>query len=464
MTAWAAENGLQKRWATRYKRSLERSNRYIHPHYRLLGWVAICFYPAFYVLLRVLYPEDFQGLAIRLGVALLSLPLVLHRSLPSSLQVHFPTYVYGLTTFGLPFVFGTILIVNGAETAQLGDTKVVWIAQYLVGLFLYVQLTSSVILATVGWVGATVACFIVVPVYVDTPNWEEVSRIFLLMLPTYFTAVFVGSITNRNKQAVDDAIVQAVSSVGSNIAHEMRTPLLSIKSRATLLSRYLPDLIDNYRDIPLENRLGGSISERHLQSLLRSPESLQLETEYANTVINMLLANAREVIVDPEVFERVSMSDLVGDAISRYPFSSSRERSLVRAKVVDDFCGYVPKQLVVHVLFNLIKNALYFVQQSRKGEVVISVCSNEGGTGGIVVVEDTGPGIPRENMKLVFQRFFSTSEGGKGSGIGLSYCKMVMEGIGGSIVCDSEPGLFTRFTLAFSGADAKSSEYHGSAL
>lgn len=455
MRFWNVVRGAYRWCAARSKRSLDLSNRYIQPHYVLLGWVAVVLYPTFYLVLTLLYPEDYQGFEIRFGVALLALPLILHRRLPYGLHPFFPTYVYALTTFGLPFVFGTILIVNGAEARAIGDTKVVWIAQYLVGLFLYVQLTSSVLLATVGWVVATSICFAVVAIYVDFPNWEEVKRVFLLMLPTYFTAVFVGSITNRNKQAIDEAIVEAVAAVGSNIAHEMRTPLLSIKSRATLLSRYLPDLINNYQSIPRDRRSGSPIHPRHIDALLESPKALELETDYANTVINMLLANAKEVVVDSDSFELVSMADLVEEAISRYPFGSSNERALIRSKVIGDFRAHVPKQLVVHVLFNLIKNALYFVQFARKGSVEISVLRNRDSSGGLVVVEDTGPGIPKENLKLVFQRFFSTREGGRGSGIGLSYCKMVMEAIRGSISCDSQFGQYTRFSLGFPYAEER---------
>ena len=66
-----------------------------------------------------------------------------------------------------------------------------------------------------------------------------------------------------------------------------------------------------------------------------------------------------------------------------------------------------------------------------------------------IVVHDTGPGISSFNLPHVFDRFYTTSLTGESAGIGLSFCKMVMERVGGEIVCDSVEGEFTTFTLDF---------------
>ncbi|MFP6817049.1 MAG: ATP-binding protein [Pseudomonadales bacterium] len=52
-------------------------------------------------------------------------------------------------------------------------------------------------------------------------------------------------------------------------------------------------------------------------------------------------------------------------------------------------------------------------------------------------------------MKQIFERFYTTTQTGQGAGIGLSFCNMVMESIGGSISCESVQGEYTRFTLNF---------------
>jgi signal transduction histidine kinase len=64
-------------------------------------------------------------------------------------------------------------------------------------------------------------------------------------------------------------------------------------------------------------------------------------------------------------------------------------------------------------------------------------------------VTDTGPGIPASLKHQIFDRFFSTIRYGQGAGIGLSFCKMVMESIGGEIQCESREGEYTTFRLIF---------------
>jgi len=101
----------------------------------------------------------------------------------------------------------------------------------------------------------------------------------------------------------------------------------------------------------------------------------------------------------------------------------------------------------VHILFNLIKNAVYYAQSNPRGAVKVFTGFYRGRPA--IVVTDTGRGIPDAIRSKIFDRFFTTTEAGQGAGIGLSFCKMVMEGIGGEIVCDSREGEYTTFRLLF---------------
>jgi signal transduction histidine kinase len=71
--------------------------------------------------------------------------------------------------------------------------------------------------------------------------------------------------------------------------------------------------------------------------------------------------------------------------------------------------------------------------------------------GGMRTVEivDDGPGIPSAIRRHIFSRFYTTATNGQGAGIGLSFCKMVMESIGGEIQCESREGEYTTFRLIF---------------
>ncbi|MGA1675424.1 MAG: sensor histidine kinase, partial [Pseudomonadales bacterium] len=140
-------------------------------------------------------------------------------------------------------------------------------------------------------------------------------------------------------------------------------------------------------------------------------------------------------------------SEVVEESIRRYPFSNSQERAAVSSEILEDFTIKAEKLLVVHTVFNLIKNAVLHMQRSPGGKAQIQVYQKGGK--GVIEVRDTGPGIPKVIQKRIFERFFTTLEAGQGAGIGLSFCKMVMEGLGGEITVDSTEGEHTTFRLWF---------------
>jgi len=64
-----------------------------------------------------------------------------------------------------------------------------------------------------------------------------------------------------------------------------------------------------------------------------------------------------------------------------------------------------------------------------------------------ITVADTGHGIPPEDLPKIFDAFFTTKETGKGTGLGLTVVKGIIEEHGGTITAESEPGHGTTFTI-----------------
>jgi signal transduction histidine kinase len=62
-------------------------------------------------------------------------------------------------------------------------------------------------------------------------------------------------------------------------------------------------------------------------------------------------------------------------------------------------------------------------------------------------VEDTGCGIPPENMGRLFDPFFTTKAAGQGTGLGLAVCHKIVTGLGGFILVESKKGCGSRFTV-----------------
>ena len=103
------------------------------------------------------------------------------------------------------------------------------------------------------------------------------------------------------------------------------------------------------------------------------------------------------------------------------------------------------------VLVNLMQNAIKFTPSGGK----VAVTAQRDGAGVRIEVRDTGPGIPPQDLPLVFEKFHrATSDGRKveGTGLGLSICRLLVDLHGGEIGVESEvgKGSIFHFTLPVS--------------
>ena len=108
----------------------------------------------------------------------------------------------------------------------------------------------------------------------------------------------------------------------------------------------------------------------------------------------------------------------------------------------EDFTIMADPVMLKYVLYNLIKNALYYVKILPDATIVISLTAQQ------IEVRDTGPGIAADVIPKLFDSFYTSHEQG-GTGLGLSYCKRTMTSLGGDIHCHSALGHYTAFVLSF---------------
>ncbi len=101
--------------------------------------------------------------------------------------------------------------------------------------------------------------------------------------------------------------------------------------------------------------------------------------------------------------------------------------------------------LIEQVLINLVKNAREAVVGKENSKVVVTTSHTNQQTA--IVIEDNGTGITTEAMQKIFMPFYSTKK--RGSGIGLSLSKQIMQMHGGDILLESELGKGAKFALIF---------------
>lgn len=239
---------------------------------------------------------------------------------------------------------------------------------------------------------------------------------------------------------------KSMLSVASHIAHEMRTPLLSTRTAAAGIERYLPRLLEGYRwaieaGAPIE-----PIRDAHQRALEDSLAGICRVVDRANAMIDLLLANCGGKSIDPATFEICPMAECIETAIQDYPFQQNHQER-VQWVTQPSFHFWGSRALMVFVLHNLIRNALKAIKNAGKGDIRIWTSQDE--VGNALHIEDTGTGIDPAVMPEIFEDFTSFSEKGKGVGIGLGFCRRVMCSFGGTITCHSKPTRYTRFDLWF---------------
>jgi signal transduction histidine kinase len=116
-----------------------------------------------------------------------------------------------------------------------------------------------------------------------------------------------------------------------------------------------------------------------------------------------------------------------------------------------DLAGGLPqlcldKHKMIRVFNNIMKNGMQAIEEhTRQGTVTVSTSLDTNNI--TVIITDTGPGIPEENIARIFDPFFTTKKESKGTGLGLSLCHEIITRHGGTITANSEHGNGATFTI-----------------
>lgn len=414
-----------------------RNVDYFHRRLKAFAIVAIVAFPAYFFVWRDIFPQPYENLTLRLIGAALFVPILYSARWPERWKRWLPHYWYFALLYSLPFFFTFMLLMNNGTE--------VWIGSALVAVFIMILLLDWITLVThfVVGVGLALAAYALAG-DASLLAFEHYEYIAIALF-----AVIIGAVSNYDSERIRIEQERAMLATAGSIAHELRTPLVSIRAGANGLGKYLPALIDAYQAARAHGLPVEPIRQAHLDALKGVADRIEVEVHHSNAVIDMLLVNVKLTENAPRALVTCSMSRCVETALRRYPFSEE-ERALVSWDPKEDFLFRGVELLAIHVLFNLIKNALRHIGKARKGRILIAMHSAEGVNR--LIFRDTGGGIPPEMLPHVFMRFYTSAEHGDsvlGAGIGLAFCRDVMRSFGGSIECKSVHGEFTEFVLTF---------------
>jgi len=210
-----------------------------------------------------------------------------------------------------------------------------------------------------------------------------------------------------------------IGKLAATVAHEFKTPLITIGSHAR---RALRDV---------------STSRFKIKDL----DVIVSEVERLENITSDLLEYSRQSKLD---FRTYSIGSLVKESLELLEHKLQMLGIKLRAKYDPaNPTVAVDEKRFKQVMFNIIDNAL----DAMSSGGVLRVETRENGAHSIIDIIDNGAGIPQDLCDKIFTSFFTTKP--KGSGLGLPVSKKIVEDHGGHIEFESRPGSGTRFSIYF---------------
>ncbi|HVV67423.1 MAG TPA: PAS domain-containing protein, partial [Gammaproteobacteria bacterium] len=164
--------------------------------------------------------------------------------------------------------------------------------------------------------------------------------------------------------------LKGMTIVSASIAHEMRTPLATLKNAANGIRTMLAPLTIGYQAALTHQLNIPKIPAAKLELLESAIETLENKTTEANRIIDMLLTNLQSLrqqkLIHPQ---KCSARHCINQALIQYRFTKDTPKIIWDNQ--DDFIFYGKELLLIHVLFNLFKNAIYFIRKAGKGNIHI---------------------------------------------------------------------------------------------
>jgi len=199
----------------------------------------------------------------------------------------------------------------------------------------------------------------------------------------------------------------------ANASHQLRTPLTGLRLRLEAIREE-----------------GGFAAEQ--------AEKAEADLDRLSALVDDLLALAQASSRDATAAS-VDLAQLARDAAGRWGPAAEAAGKRVELRTLGRPVAWADREDVAHVLDNLIDNAIRYAP--RSSAVTVGAERRDGAA--VVLVADTGPGIPPEDRTRVFERFYRGAEGrraGPGSGLGLAIVAAIVERWGGDVRLLDGPG------------------------
>ena len=418
------------------KAALRNLFEYYRAHHEmerpLLQWIGVmgCIaFPLFYVMRRAVAAPGYDDLWLRLLAAVLCLGLALRRRWPQQLRSWYIGYSWFVVFYCLAFFLSYIMLRNHGGTPA--------VVNMVVGAVLVILLAdwrNAITMLLAGYIAAAVA-------HMLTDPQPELLREFIFAAGGSLLLVAGGALYHQGQKRVEIHRMRRVySGLAGSIAHEMRNPLAQIRHALDSIAATLADGTPGG---------GRQLDAGQVQAVLAIVQQGRDAVARGLQAIDLTLQQLQPQPLEGSRLQWVSALPAVRRAVDSFGYDEPGQRERVRVRDDGGFSFRGDPAAIELVLFNLLKNALYYLPLYPAMTVTLTVSASPVPR---IVVRDTGPGIPADLLPKLF-REFQTSGKVEGTGLGLAFCRRVMQALGGDIQCRSEHGHYTEFTLSFPQAE-----------
>jgi len=245
-------------------------------------------------------------------------------------------------------------------------------------------------------------------------------------------------ITNRLKLQEDLIQTERLAAIGkmaAGVAHEINNPLAIIEMISGVIDETLVDA-----EIDTESR----------SELREAVDSLLLQTRRCASITHSLLGFSRK---STGATITVKVTDILDELIALM----RPELRRMDVTISKDFSSDLPLietdvTLLEQVLVNLVRNALDAIEENSPDSpylgITAELCEDpDEGARIAITIRDNGIGIEEDDLKQIFDLFYTSKPPGKGTGLGLSIVHNILNKLGGDISVESEVGVGTSFIL-----------------